>query len=235
MGRRSEYRQFTFGLFAIFIILFGFMGKELISQEKKNKADVERYEKMVNEEGKFKLTQKILDEDHEQYVKDGEHGAEVFKFVISAFGGAFILILILSFMRALDVKKLFPPKYANIIMWIMLAGCGVMVVFGINFFTRVNAMSKRSEEIAKIGYKFYEMNVESRRVEKKEEYERDADGHTRTITNYYYYLTLEGNKEIQVKKLFYDRAEEPGLYYCGATEKGNIFSMYPATEFELGE
>ena len=70
MGRRSEYRQFTFGLFAIFIILFGFMGKELISQEKKNKADVERYEKMVNEEGKFKLTQKILDEDRENYADE---------------------------------------------------------------------------------------------------------------------------------------------------------------------
>ena len=34
------------------------------------KANEERYENLVNEEEKFKLTQKVLDEDHEIYVND---------------------------------------------------------------------------------------------------------------------------------------------------------------------
>ena len=120
MRRNNEYRPFTFGLIVIFIIILGIMGKELVLQEKSNKADDARYEKMVNEEGKLKLTQKILDEDHEQYVKKAEHGAEVFQRLITIFAGAFILVIISFFMRLFDIKRIFPDKYANIIMWFMV-------------------------------------------------------------------------------------------------------------------
>ena len=234
MGRsNNDYRQFTFGIIIIFIIMFGIMGKEFVFEQKKNKADEERYEKMVNEEGKFKLTQKILDEDHEQYVKNAEHGAKVFKNLITAFAGGFILVVILFFMRIFDIKRLFPEKYANLVMWIMLAGFGFMVIFGVMFFGSINKASSKSGDVASLKYDFYKANVKSRRVEKKEHTSRDSDGHMRTTTTYYYYLILDDDKEVQVSKIIYDRAENPGLYYCGSTEKGGIFSIYPDTEFEL--
>ena len=115
----------------------------------------------------------------------------------------------------------------------MVVGVGFMMIFGVNFFGRFNTLSKRSADVAKLDYKFYELNIKSRRVETKKETKRDSDGHYRTTTYYYYYLTLEDDKETKVNKTIYDRAENPGLYYCGATEKGSIFSIYPATEFEL--
>ncbi|SKA65631.1 hypothetical protein SAMN02745111_01150 [Eubacterium uniforme] len=231
--RGNNRKQFVIGFMIFFVIIAVTMGKAFIKQEKQAKIEKARYEKMVNEEGKYKLTKDVLEEDHDRYLEDAEEGEKIFKDLITAFAGAMILVLIYMFMNIFDFASIVPVKNKALVKAGALIILGVIVVFSANFFSEIFRVSKKSEGNKNAKYDFYELNVVSTHVETKTTTTGSGSDRRTTRTNYYY-LDLEGNKEIKTNQMYYERAKDnPGLYYAGMTEKGALFSLYPATEFEL--
>lgn len=231
--RGNNRKQFVIGFMIFFVIIAVTMGKGFIKQEKQAKIEKARYEKMVNEEGKYKLTKDILEEDHDQYLKNTKEGDKIFKDIITAFAGAIILCLIYALVSMFDIASILPFKNKSLVTGVIIVTFGIMVLFCINFFEEVKFASKRDADNENAKYAFYELNIVSTRVETKTTTSGSgSDSHT--TTTYYYYLQLDNGKEIHTNKTFFERANnKSGLYYGGMTEKGALFSLYPATEFEL--
>ena len=231
---RGNAKSFRIGFIIIIAIMMITMGRAFVLQEKQSKADAARYQKMVDEEGKYKLTKADLEEDHDRYVESAKEGWKLFKDLITALAGAIILFLIYGLMSVFDFASLFPTKNKSLVKGIALVIFGVIVVFSVNFFSeaiRLEGLNSKAEE-AKYG--FVELNIVSTRVETKRE-TRGTGKDRRTETRHYYYLQLDDEKEIKTNKTFFDRANNhPGIYYAGMTENGALFSLYPDTEFELG-
>ena len=221
------------GALVIFIIVGGIRIKESAYEKKVFNDNEKRYEKLVNEEGKYKLTQKDLDEDHEIYVKDIKHVLRFHDILMVVFVALGILVMIMVFMQLTGLMGIFSEKNERIVTWLMIAGIGVVFAIGLLFNSTIRLKTLDIRFVPKYKYDYYELDVFSKNERIEITTSVDYDGDVDTEKTHHYYLSYNSNKQIAVSKQIYDRVKEYGVYYCGMTEKGDVFSIYPATEFEL--
>ena len=226
-------KKFIAVILAPFIIVAAIMLIGYLKQEMRDKKEIARYEMLVDEEGKYKLTKDVLEEDYDRYlngVKENEKFPRNIGIVIAGIVSLFLIFLLAIF---LYIKFPFPDKKGIRVTGIALVIVGVIVVFNVNFLSELFRDSKEgSANIENTKYAFYELDIISARVEaRRERSGSDDDSYT---TNYYYYLYTNNRGIIEINQMYYNRAKDkPGIYYAGMTEKGALFSLYPATEFEL--
>ncbi len=231
MSKKIVSRLFVVGFFMIFAIMAGIMIKGLIEQNKDEEQQTARYEQMKTDGGKTLLTQDILEEDHAKYVKDAEEGEKTFITLLVLFAGVFVWFIVTSIFR-LVLKGMEEGATASFRI-ILCSFVVAMIVFVAAIFGVVNFLVPRlGQDPGKDGYFFTELKLVD--SEKEEKLVESGTGTNRTShTEVNYYLIDDSGKKHSVKKLFYDRYASPGIYYAGQTTRGNIFSLYPDTFFEL--
>lgn len=221
-----------YGVFILcFVIMAAIMVKGLLDQNKDEKQQKERYEKMISEGSKTVLTNEILEEDHDKYLEDASKSRKTFATLLVCFGGV-ILMFIITTIFNLVVKAL--EGRSNVFI-ITLVSFIVMMIFMIGFIVVV--MKKvvprlTSTDYEKEAYAFKELKLKD--VQKEKEIVETGSGEDRTTeTRVTYFIIEENGNKIEVNSVFYDRFVGPGIYYAGQTEKGNVFSLYPGKFFEL--
>ena len=221
-----------FGFIIFFLIMTGIMVKGFIEQKKDDKAEIERYESMITEGSKTVLTNAILEEDHDKYVEDCEKAKNTMISLLICFGGAFVSVVVgsifLMIIRGIEDGPIssFAP--------VLVSFTGIMFVVAIVIVTVVNFLIPKfsSSHPEEDFYYFNELNII--KTEKREETITTGSGDSRTTeTRVYYILYDENGKEIQVNEVFFNRVDEPGIYYVGQTVKGSVFSLYSGKYFEL--
>jgi len=121
-------------------------------------------------------------------------------------------------------------------MIIMCASFGVvLVMMGSFVIIAANVIvPSLTRDRTKEGYYFNELNISD--AERREVTEKVKDGDSyRTETRVYYYLFDENGKEISINEVLYSRYVGEGVYYCGQTAGGTVFSVYPDKYFELAK
>ena len=97
----------VFGL--CFVLMVGIMVKGFLDQKADEKKQVERYESMLIEGGKATLTNEILEQDHDKFLKDAAEGKETFIKLLVCFGAVVVMFVIMaifsSVMRALQARR----------------------------------------------------------------------------------------------------------------------------------
>ena len=233
MLSKGDSIKLILGTLVILLIAGGIWYGNESSMEKSKKDYEERYEKMVDVEGKFKLTQKILDEDQQMYVDDIERVRNHAIKVVAIFAGSMILSLILVFVHKIGLTDNLPEICGKLASWIMILAFETVLIFGIIFIRNDRINEIMSSNISGLKYDFHEVNIKAKTTETEHKtivnHEKDE---VREETKYYYHLILE-DKQVDVNKDIYDRVDKFGVYYLGMTQNDDVFSAYPATEFEL--
>ena len=220
----------VFGL--CFVLMVGIMVKGFLDQKADEKKQVERYESMLIEGGKATLTNEILEQDHDKFLKDAAEGKETFIKLLVCFGAVVVMFVIMaifsSVMRALQARREEHVVAALItVIAVMFIFVSVLVVT-ITYIVPKLAQSDPSQD----AYAFARLNIE--KVEEKREQVTTGSGDNRsTETRITYYLIEDNGRKHSVTKVMFDRFVGAGIYYAGMTDKGNIFSVYPGVYFEL--
>ncbi len=221
----------VFGI--IFILMTGIMVKGYIEQTRDEKAQTARYEQMIGDgSSKTLLTQDILEEDHTKYVEDAAKAKKTFITLISCFG-IVIVSFIVTYIASVVIKNIEEFSGKTLIISISgLAGLAIMAV-AVSV-TVVNVIVPRlsHDNTESEIYYFEGINFVDSKI-KEEIVETGTGDDRRTETKITYFLIDDKGKEISFKKLYFDRYDGPGIYYCGKTSGGNIFSIYPGKYFEL--
>ncbi len=222
----------VFGL--CFVLMAGIMVKGFMDQKADEKKQVERYESMLKEGGKTLLTDEILEQDHDKFLKDAVKGKRTFITLLVCFGAVVVMFVIMaiftSVMRALQGRREEHVIAALItviaVMFIFVSVLVVTITYIVPKFTQSDPSGD--------AYAFAELNIE--KVEEKRELVTTGSGDNRsTETRITYYLIEKNGTKHSVTKVMYDRFVGAGTYYAGMTEKGNIFSVYPGVYFELAK
>lgn len=215
-----------------FVLMTGIMVKGFLDQKADDKKQVERYESMLKEGGKTTLTDEILEEDHDKYVKDAAKGKQTFITLLVCFGAVVVMFVIMAIfttvMRALQGRREEHVLVALItVISVMFIFVSVLIVT-ITYIVPKLAQSDPSEDV----YAFARLNIE--KTEEKREVVTTGSGDNRTTeTRITYYLIEDNGRQHSVSKLMFERFVGAGTYYAGMTDKGNIFSVYPGVYFEL--
>ena len=233
MNKKLIGKIFLIGFFVIFFLMVGIMVKGFIDQKKDDKAQTERYEKMISQDGKTLLTDEILEEDHNKYLLDVAESKKTFIMLLICFGSV-ILWFVIYYIFSLILKGMEEGASGGMI--IMCASFGVvLVMMGSFVIIAANVIvPSLTRDRTKEGYYFNELNISD--AERREVTEKVKDGDSyRTETRVYYYLFDENGKEISINEVLYSRYVGEGVYYCGQTAGGIVFSVYPDKYFELAK
>lgn len=217
---------------ACFILMVGIMVKGLIDQNADEKEQKARYEKMINEGSKTKLTDKILEEDHEKFLQDAVKAKKTFITLSACFAGValmfFVTAISTNILKRLEGGPQQPLAVTIVSVAVLLF---IFITFTVTVFKVIIPKLVKSDP-SDDAYAFVELHLVD--SEKKEEIVEHDDGDTKTTeTRVTYFLIEEDGNKIEVNKLFYDRYEGPGVYYAGRTSKGSVFSLYSGKYFEL--
>ncbi len=219
----------------IFFAIAGFMVKGLLTQQKENNADRTKYEQMIKSDGKTTLTQEILDQDHNEYVESVKSNNKTFAIIGIGFLGLMLLFLIIAIANYFSQRNKGAQGIELVRNIVSIVAISVFLVMGIIIGVAFIRPMMNKTDYDKESYKYVELNIVDTKVEEHKSTHRKSNGHgTTTTTTYTYYVITEDNEELKVGKLLYERVANPGVYYAGMTEGGNIFSLYPSEYFELG-
>ena len=233
MNKHILGRIFVIGFFVIFFLMVGIMVKEFIEQKNDNKAQKERYEQMIASGSKTVLTNDILEEDHDKYLADIAEGKRIFITLLICFGSV-IVWFVVYYIISLILKGREEGASSSML---ILCGSFAVVLIMIGSFAIIAVkmiVPALTRDREKEGYYFNELNISD--AERREVTEKVKDGDSyRTETRVYYYLFDENGKEIAINEVLYSRYVGEGVYYCGQTAGGKVFSVYPDKYFELAE
>ena len=223
----------------VFLIIFfaigGFMVKSLLTQQKENNEDRTKYEQMIKSDGKTTLTQEILDQDHTEYVESVKSNNKTFAIFGIGFLGLMIIFLIIAIANFFNQRNKGAQGVELIRNIVAIVGISLFLIMSIFIGLVFIKPMMNKNDYDKESYKYVELNIVNTKVEEHKSTHRKSNGHgTTTTTTYTYYVITEDNEELKVSKLLYERVGNPGVYYAGVTESGNIFSLYPSEYFELG-
>ena len=203
--------------------------KAHLDQDKDRKAQRERYEQMISEDGKTLLTRETLNEDFEIYVKNVNRGRSLFKSMIILFVVAFILIVILilysGIVAALEerrLKRLVGPLLASVVFIGLFGAAGWIVEKKI--LPEMDEVDPETE-----GHFYVLEELEAAKMEEKTVWENGSDN-SRTEVRYYLIKTSGGR--IPTDQVTYELFDEPGKYYVGRTAD-TAFSLYSTLYFDL--
>ena len=233
MNKNLLGKIFVIGFLVIFFLMVGIMVKEFIEQKNDDKAQKERYEQMIASGSKTLLTNDILEEDHNKYLADVAEGKRIFITLIICFASV-IVWFVVYYIISLILKGM--EEGASSSMIILCASFAVaLIMIGSFAIIAVRVIVPNlTRDRTKEGYYFNELNISD--AERREVTERVKDGDSyRTETRVYYYLFDEKGKEIAINEVLYSRYVGEGVYYCGQTAGGNVFSVYPDKYFELAK
>lgn len=231
MLSKGDSIKLILGTLVILLIAGGIWFKHDSNEKNISKARKERYEKMVDEEGKFKLTQKILDEDYDNFVSDIKREEKFSRELFAVFIVSLILVIILAFVHYFGLTNNIPEMVARLASWTMLAAFGTAFIFCVMFIFNGRFEDLIGRDVYNLKYDFYEVKIKAKTTQTEHRTEKDDDGNVSKKTIYTYQLILEDGS-IDVSKDIYDCVKKFGEYYIGKTGKDDVFSVYPATEFE---
>lgn len=209
------------------------MVKGFIDQNKDEKQQIARYEELKTPGGKTLLTNEILEQDHDRYLRKAEESKRIFFTLFTCFGlVAVVFILITGFTTVLNIIEDKGGSFAiPLVLFLAMLFC--IGSFGIIAMKMIIPSLMYSDPSAE-AYYFKELVLKDSL--KKEETHESGSGESRTTTTTVYYLLYDVNgKEYSVNKILFDRFEGPGKYYAGQTVGGNIFSLYSDQYFEYKE
>ena len=220
-----------YSVFALcFVIMLAIMVKGMLDQKADDKAQNERYEKMISAEGKTALTKEILEEDHDKYLKDASKSKRTFISLLVCFGAVVLMFfltmvfnLVLNSISGARKETLIISFVSFIVVMIMFVGFIVVVLKVI--VPKVASSAPEDE-----AYAFSELVLSDSEM-KKEYVETGSGDNRRTETRISYFLIEENGNKIEVKHLFYERFNGPGVYYAGRTASGSVFSLYSGEYF----
>lgn len=225
----STILNVVIALFVVGMVLI--MVKGLFDQKKDNEKKTSRYESMITEGGKTALTKDILEEDHDQYVKDANEAERTFLILAIGFLGVMVLVVIRLIFGLIIKHKTEGPSLSFTLTMVSFIGVVFIFTFFVVICFKFIAPKLASHDYANEKYYFEEIKLADSK--KKEEYVETNNGDTRTTEKrVYYYLVEENGTEHEVTKLLYDRFVGAGVYYAGRTARGIIFSVYPDEYFE---
>ena len=217
------------GLFILCIaVMAAIIYKAYTDQKKDRKEQREIYEQMIREDGKTLLTQEILEEDFQFYVKNVNRGRSVFKKLMILFAAVFILVIVMvlysGVVRALEDRRL-----TRMIGPILAAAMFLAVFVVVAWVAKTKIIPKMYDGDPEAEAHYY-VRLDLADAKKEEKIVYDSDNNSRTEV--YYYLIRSDGGRIQTDQAMYERFEKPGIYFAGRTDK-TVFSLYPALYFNL--
>ena len=229
-------RVFSFVFYGVFALCFIIMAVIMIigykDQKNDEKKETERYEKMINEGSRTVLTDKILEEDHDEFVKDADKSRRTFISLLVCFGAVVLMFCITTIFNII-LGRLEggrrEPFFISIVSFVMVM---VVMLTCVLIALKVIVPKFASSDQSNDHYSFKELKIKD--TERKKEYIETGTGDSRTTeTRITYFLIEENGNKIEVNKMFYDRFVGEGIYYAGMTYRGSILSLYPGIYFEL--
>lgn len=213
------------------VLMVGMVFK--IKQEQKNSVNAakERYEQMISGEQVMTLTEDVLEEDFQEYVKGVQRAKQLLNLylgMIGAFIGLLLLWMLVQVVFDMFSRKgigVFIGHSVAILIFAALLIGGYFIVKD-KILPQVNKEDPSSDP-----HYFAELHLTGVQRDVKTEDANPQDDASSKTTVYYYLITDTGAR-ISVKEEVYDRFGEPGIYYAGRTEH-TIFSLYEGKYFKL--
>ena len=212
-------------------LLIAMVVKVKLEQKNSVEAAKDRYEQMISRGQVVTLTNDILEEDYEKYVKDAQKAKELlplFLGFVGVFLGFIIIRMLIGVIFSVVERKGIMNFVGNIVVALLFVG---MLVGG---YTLVK--DKVLPEIDKNfpeneAHYFFEYKLADAKKEVVTEAAPPSDDASSRSKTYYYLITDEG-RQISVREEVFDRFREPGVYYAGRTD-ATIFSLYEGKYFQL--
>jgi hypothetical protein len=231
LTKKLVSRIYFIVFFVMFFVMTALMLTGVFQQNKDEKAEAARYESLKTPGGKTVLTNEILEEDHDKFLEDVAENRKMGLKMLSLFGTvvvAFVLMAVFS----LIIKTMEDGAKALPIVLISFIGVTFLLSMVILVTVRVLIPNFQNDRYKTDGYYFAELKLKDKEIEEKWE-ETGSGDDRRTEKKTYYYLIDENGNRISTNETYYDRFEEPGVYYAGQTTSGSIFSFYPGKYFTL--
>lgn len=232
MTKELAEKIFNIVFIVIFVVMAAIMIKGYFDQKKDDEQQISRYENMKPAEGKATLTEQILEEDHDKYIRDIAEGNSTFLKLIICFGTvmlSFVVRAVLDMvLRGISGER--GPAFAVAV----ISAISVIAIFAVVALFAVNRLIPgfNTKDLEEEAYSFDAIELID--SDKIVEYVETSNGDsTTTEERITYFLIEESGNRIEVDHILYERYEGPGVYYAGRTSGGNIFSLYPGKYFEL--
>ena len=204
-----------------------------VKQDQKNSVNAakERYEQMKTGDRIMTLTDDILEEDFQNYVK-GVQRAKNLLHIFLGFFAAFLGLIILWMLIGAVIDVINRKGIGNFIAHIFVALLFAGALVGGYYLVKEKILPEvDKDDPSSEPHYFAELYLTGVQRDVRTEPANPQDDASSKTTVYYYLITDTGSR-ISVKEEVYDRFGEPGKYYAGRTEQ-TIFSLYEGKYFNL--
>lgn len=227
MAEKIVKKVFTVLVILVIGLLIGMVFK--VKQDQKNSVNAakERYKQMISGEQVMTLTEDVLEDDFQEYVKGVQRAKNLLHLYLGFFA-AFLGLLILRMLIGAVLNVIKRDGLRSIIGHIIVAMLFAGALVGGYTIVKDKILPQvDKEDPASEAHYFAELQLTG--IQKDVE---SVDRDESTETKIYYYLITDTGARISVKEEVYDRFGEPGIYYAGRTEH-TIFSLYEGKYFKL--